>query len=178
MIFERFVFRIVYYSAIFLLRLISLLSTQTYMKYYIILLKKSGMRIVGAPRYISPDVYFDSLHRITINERCVISKKVVFLTHDYSITTGLCSINECPKSDLQINGTIILEENVFIGLGTIILPKTHVGANSIIGAGSVIKGNIPPRSVVIGNPAKVICNIDEFTKRMKINLEGLDHCYD
>jgi acetyltransferase-like isoleucine patch superfamily enzyme len=51
---------------------------------------------------------------------------------------------------------IIIDDDVFIGTNTIILKGVHVGARSIISAGSVVSlRNIPPNSLVAGNPAQV-----------------------
>lgn len=50
-------------------------------------------------------------------------------------------------------------DNTFVGAGAIILPKTTIGNFCIIGAGAVVKGNIPDYSVVVGNPAKIIKSI-------------------
>mgnify|MGYP003869148899 CR=1 FL=1 len=55
---------------------------------------------------------------------------------------------------------ILIEDDVFIGANVIILKGVHIGARSIIGAGSVVTcKKIPPDSVVIGNPAKIIKTI-------------------
>ena len=46
---------------------------------------------------------------------------------------------------------VVIEENVWIGAGSIILRGTHIGKNSVIGAGCIIKGDIPPNSLVTQN---------------------------
>ncbi len=46
--------------------------------------------------------------------------------------------------------------NCFIGGESIILPGTTIGDNCVIGAGSVVTKDVPPRSIVAGNPAKII----------------------
>ncbi len=51
---------------------------------------------------------------------------------------------------------IVLEENVWLGGRVIVLPGTTIGAGSAIGAGSVVTHDIPPRSVAVGIPARVI----------------------
>lgn len=53
-------------------------------------------------------------------------------------------------------GAIIIEDNVWIGEKSCILPGVHIGKGSIIGAGSIVTKDIPAYSVVGGNPAKVI----------------------
>ena len=52
--------------------------------------------------------------------------------------------------------SVIIEDNVFIGTQVIILKGTRIGKNSVIGAGSVVLGNIPKNVIAAGNPAKVI----------------------
>lgn len=56
--------------------------------------------------------------------------------------------------------SITIEDNVWITMNVIILPGITIGKNSIIGAGSVVTKSIPPNSLVAGNPAKVIKEID------------------
>ncbi|MGH2346887.1 MAG: acyltransferase [Chloroflexota bacterium] len=51
---------------------------------------------------------------------------------------------------------IILEDNVWLANGSMVLPGVTIGHDSVIGAGSVVTANIPPRSVAFGNPARVI----------------------
>lgn len=51
---------------------------------------------------------------------------------------------------------IIIENDVWIGANSVILPKVKIGKFSIIGAGSIVTKDIPSYSIVAGNPAKVI----------------------
>lgn len=55
---------------------------------------------------------------------------------------------------------VTIEDNVWIGGGTIINPGVTIGENSVIGSGSVVTKSIPPSVVAAGNPCKVIKNID------------------
>ncbi|MEM2856345.1 MAG: acyltransferase [Candidatus Nitrosocaldaceae archaeon] len=50
----------------------------------------------------------------------------------------------------------VIEDDVSIGAGSIILPGIRIGTSAMVGAGSVVTKDVPARSVVIGNPAKVI----------------------
>jgi maltose O-acetyltransferase len=56
----------------------------------------------------------------------------------------------------HVGGDIIVGDNVWIGASSIVLPGINIGENSIIGAGSVVTKNIPPDSIAVGNPARVI----------------------
>lgn len=165
---NRLIFRFIYYPFLALLKIIDVVKPRLYMKLYVKLLKKSGMHFNGFPRYISSDVYFDNFSAITLSKRTVISKQCLFLTHDYSPTTAFLAptINEdLIKTDVRLNGKIVVNENVFIGLRVTILPNTVIERNCIIGAGAVVKGHVPEGSVIIGNPAKIICSIEEYKKK-------------
>lgn len=119
----------------------------------------SGVKFSGNPRYISLRTRFDDFNRIHLSERVVISENVVFLTHDYSVTTALIAIGNKPKTDVAFLKDIHVGRNTFIGLGSIVLPGSVIGSNVIVGAGSVVRGNIPDNSIYIGNPGKVVANI-------------------
>jgi gamma-carbonic anhydrase len=56
----------------------------------------------------------------------------------------------------------IIEENVLIGMGAIIMDGARIGANSIIGAGAVVTQNtqVPPNTIWVGNPAKYLKDLD------------------
>ena len=56
-------------------------------------------------------------------------------------------------NDLEF-GEVIVGDGCDIGIGSIILPGAKIGEGSIVGAGSVVTKDIPPYSVVAGNPAK------------------------
>lgn len=68
---------------------------------------------------------------------------------------------------------IKIGNNCFIGIRAIILPGTTIGDNTIIGAGAVVKGNIPNGVIVVGNPGKIIGTTEEYVAK---HLEVRD-CY-
>lgn len=58
--------------------------------------------------------------------------------------------------DKKMDKDVVVEEEVWIGAGVTLLSGTILGRGSEIGAGSVCRGKIPPYSIVVGNPAKVV----------------------
>lgn len=50
----------------------------------------------------------------------------------------------------------IIERNCFLGARCLILPGVRIGEGSIVGAGSVVTQDVPPRSIVVGNPAEIL----------------------
>lgn len=62
-------------------------------------------------------------------------------------------------------GKVVIGDRCFVGLGAIILPNVKIGNDCIIGAGCVVAKDIPNNSIVIGNPARIISNTQEFRKK-------------
>ena len=56
---------------------------------------------------------------------------------------------------------VVIKKGAFIGIGVIILPGVTIGEYSIISAGSVVNKDVPPYSIVAGNPAKLISNFNK-----------------
>lgn len=69
-------------------------------------------------------------------------------------------------------GVTKVGDNVFVGMKSIILMGSQIGNNVIIGAGAVVSGNIPDNVVVAGNPAKVVCTLDDYYERQIKRLDS------
>lgn len=164
---KRKIQRLLFYVLKFFIGIFVYINHRLYMKLYNCLLKSSGMKIIGTPRFIAKSVKFDDFNRIILNDRLVVSMNVHFLTHDYSYTTALISIDEKPKTDIGIIRGIKVGRNVFIGMNSILLPGTIIGENVIIGAGSVVRGSIPDNVIATGNPAKIIGSIHDYANKVK-----------
>ena len=66
-------------------------NNKMYMRLYTNYLEKIGISINGKPKFINNDVYFDGndYSKIILGDNITISREVMFLTHDYSITTAI-----------------------------------------------------------------------------------------
>jgi len=69
--------------------------------------------------------------------------------------------------DIQNWGGVKIGNDVFIGAGTIVLPGVRIGNQVVVGAGSVITKNIPDNSVVVGNPAAVVCSYEDYMNKQR-----------
>ncbi len=100
---------------------------------------------------------FSSRQRIKIGNYVMIGGNVRIFDHDYHSLNYLNRRNpEIDRVNVKAE-EVVIEDDVFIGTNSIILKGVHIGARSIIGAGSVVTlKNIPPDSLVIGNPAIII----------------------
>jgi maltose O-acetyltransferase len=118
---------------------------------------KRGL-VVGENFNRQQGCFIDPTHcwLITIGDNVTFSIRVVLLAHDASTK----HIIGCTKI-----GKIKIGNNVFIGANSTVMPNVSIGDNSIIGANSIVTKDIPPNSVVAGNPAKVICSIDTYKVR-------------
>jgi len=167
--------KLIFHTVKFLLLkpLVYLRMARTYRYLYNKLLKFMGVTLSGTPRFIAYSVKFDDFSKITIGDRAVISSNVILLTHDYSYTTGLIAIGRTPKTDIGIIRPIVIGNNVFIGMNSILLPGTTTGDHVIIGAGSVVGGTIAENSIVAGNPAKTVNTMDNYVERVdqKTNID-------
>lgn len=156
-------------------------SLDSYLHLYQRWLAKNGILFDGKVKFINPDVYFDGTdyRRIKIGNNVTISREVMLLIHDYSLTNAFCAMNNTTikrhKGEVYLLGNIEIGENSFIGARASILPGTTIGKNCIIGACTVVKGDIPDNSICIGNPCKIIGSTVEYAKkhlRLKDYLEG------
>lgn len=66
-----------------------------------------------------------------------------------------------------------IEDNVWVGFDTVILPGTFIGRGSVVGSKSIVSGNIPPYSVVVGNPGKIIRKLEPTDKNRHSDPMGL-----
>jgi acetyltransferase-like isoleucine patch superfamily enzyme len=102
---------------------------------------------LGEATHIAHPIYIDRLHPwlITIDDYATLAPFVAIITHDASLNqhTGHTRL-----------GRVTVGKRVHVGVGAILLPGTSIGDDSVVGAGAVVHGEVPPGSLVLGNPAK------------------------
>jgi maltose O-acetyltransferase len=126
------------------------------------LLKSRGLKI-GEGGGIEDGVFLDPSHcyLIEIGDRVIIAPNVRLIAHDASskYVIGVARL-----------GRIRIGNRVFLGDSVIVLAGVKIGDDCIIGAGAVVSKDIPSGSVAAGNPARVICTIDEYRARHQAAL--------
>ncbi|WP_370830115.1 sugar O-acetyltransferase [Clostridium sp.] len=80
-------------------------------------------------------------------------------------TAGHPILPELRKEGYQYNAPINIGKNCWIGAGAIILPGITIGDNVVIGAGSIVTKDIPSNVVAVGNPCKVLREVNEDDKK-------------
>ncbi len=120
---------------------------------YYTFLRFNGVKI-GSNTFISLGAKIDTqFGKISIGDNVHITSGCVLLAHDGALKQIDPTAN--PR------GQIIIEDNVFIGVNSVVLMNVTIGENSVIGAGSIVNKSIPANSLAIGNPAKVIRHFDK-----------------
>lgn len=80
------------------------------------------------------------------------------LTHDASLKKTI---------GYSKTGKVHIGNDVFIGVGSIVLPNTTIGSRVVIGAGTVVAKDVPDNSVAVGNPMRIICSYDDYLEKNK-----------
>jgi len=107
---------------------------------------------------------------VTLGDNVFISLDAKFICHDGSVLPFRKDI-----PDLDITNRINVGDNVFIGLGALILPGVNIGDNCIIAAYSVVTKDVPDGMIVGGNPAKIIKSTFEYLEKAQKNSIHIGH---
>ena len=139
-------------------------------------LKLGGADIgIGCQIYDCEKVCIDSTRPwlLKIGNYVRITRGCVILTHDYSLSVIRRTYGEW----IGEGGQTIIGDNVFLGMNSIVLMGAKIGNNVVVGAGSVVKGVIPDNCVIAGNPARVICTLDDYYKsRSEKSIKEAKEC--
>ena len=105
----------------------------------------SGELIIGDNVFFNRNVSVNCHHKVSIGDNSLIAEGVKIYDHDhvYSNTSRLI------KDQGFDTGEVIIGKNVWVGSNTVILRGARIGDNSVIAAGSIVKGNIPSGTVFV-----------------------------
>jgi acetyltransferase-like isoleucine patch superfamily enzyme len=125
---------------------------------------------IGEWCYLSENSKIWSANSIKIGDRVLISHNVnIHDTNGHPIDSDTRHIhfrdliaNGFPREDTDTTSKpIVIEDDVWIGFNSTILKGVTIGKGSIIGASSVVTKDVPPNTIVAGNPAIIIRKINE-----------------
>ncbi len=89
-------------------------------------------------------------------------------------TAGHPILPELREKGYQYNAPVHIGKNCWIGAGAVILPGITIGDNVVIGGGSVVTKNIPDNVVAVGNPCRVLREINEKDKEYYFKDKKID----
>jgi len=98
-------------------------------------------------------------NRITIGDRVLIGADCILMDNDQHHLNAEAR-RDPERARAYASAPIVIEDEVFIGMRSMILKGVTIGARSVVGAGSVVTRDVPPDTIVAGNPARVIGHLD------------------
>ena len=122
---------------------------------------------LGDYAIVAPGVRIASAVSIEIGHNCM------FATHAYVTDADWHDVYDRTAAPGGAR-PVKLDDNVWIGDSAIVCKGVHIGENSVIGAGAVVAKDIPPNSIAVGNPARVVKELDpsrELVRRERL-FEG------
>jgi hypothetical protein len=109
-------------------------------------IERRGRSIPGS----SPGCYIQAGNGIVLGDNVLLGPNVGLISANHAWEAG---------TGWDRAGRIVIGDHVWIGMNSVVLPGSCIGDNVVIGAGSVVVGDIPPNSVAVGNPCKVVRQI-------------------
>ncbi|MGT0192963.1 sugar O-acetyltransferase [Burkholderia pyrrocinia] len=113
----------------------------------------AGMKI-GRNVFVNQNCTFYDLGGLEIGDDVMIGPNVSLITSGHPVEPSR-------RRDFVVAKPIAIERNVWIGAGATIIGGVTVGEHSVVAAGAVVTRDIPPNTLVGGNPATVIRSIAE-----------------
>ena len=122
-------------------------------RYTIIQTGQGGGVRIGADTHIQPRCQFSAyLGSIDIGSHVQIAPNCSFYPYDHTFLPG----ELIDRQPLQTKSGIVLEDDVWLGVGVIVLDGVRIGKGAVIGAGSVVTKSIPEGAIAFGVPARVV----------------------
>lgn len=134
---------------------------------------------IGEGCYIEPPLHsnFGGQHihfgkNVYCNFGCTFVDDTHIYVGDYTMlgpnvtvaTAGHPILPELRRLGYQYNAPVYIGENCWIGAGAVIVPGIKIGDNVVVGAGSVVTRDLPSNAVAVGNPCRVLREINEHDK--------------
>lgn len=94
---------------------------------------------------------------VTIEDNVFVGHNVAFINDSYPRATSGDQLQT--EADWKVERTLV-KKGASIGSGSTILANITIGENALVGAGSVVTKDVPPNTIVAGNPARVLRMID------------------
>jgi acetyltransferase-like isoleucine patch superfamily enzyme len=112
-----------------------------------------GSVVIGAHTHIQPRCQFSGYKgSIRIGNGVQIAPYCAFYPYDH----GTDPSELISKQAIHSKGDIVVDDDAWLGVGVCVLDGAHIGKGAVVGAGSVVTGDIPDYSIAVGVPARVV----------------------
>lgn len=102
--------------------------------------------------HISQNSYINANGGVWIGKNCLFGSNVSIISSNHNYKD--------PNTSIRLQGTtereVIIEEDVWLGINSSVMPGVTIGKGAVIGAGAVVTKNIPPYVIAVGIPAKIV----------------------
>jgi lipopolysaccharide O-acetyltransferase len=115
--------------------------------------------IIGCDVQFNDYVHIAAISSVTIGDRVLIASKVFITDHNHGVYRGPVAQSNplVPPAQRGLTAAPVnVKDDVWIGEFVAVLPGVTIGEGSIIGTMSVVTHDVPPYSIAIGNPARVV----------------------
>jgi acetyltransferase-like isoleucine patch superfamily enzyme len=114
---------------------------------------QGGAVEIGEQTHIQPRCQFSAyVGSIRVGDGVSIGPGCAFYPYDHQMAAG----SPIREQGFASRGDIVIESDVWIGTGVIILADVRIGAGAVIGAGSVVTRDVPAMAIAVGVPARVV----------------------
>ncbi len=107
---------------------------------------------IGNECFLGDETLIDLYDAVTLEDKVTVAQRVTILTH---LNVGYKN-HPLQKYFPKAAKGVIIKKGSVIGAASVILPGITIGKESFVAAGSVVTKNVPSRTLVAGNPAKII----------------------
>jgi len=131
--------------------------------------------IIGKYSIITWQVIIEGGASTRIGDRVFVGPGSKLITGTYAFN-GLYSVEYIPdECRANVYGDIVIEDDVYIGAGTIVMPGSIIHEGAVVGANSFVKGELEPWTVYVGSPCRAVSKREPPTEeRSKKLIEAID----
>lgn len=117
--------------------------------------KSTSTLVIGKDVQINDSCHIAAIEKIVIGDNVLIASKVYITDHDHGQITK-DSLLIPPAQRELVSSPVYIDDDVWIGEGAMVLKGVTIGRGAVIGAASVVTKDVPPYSVAVGIPARLI----------------------
>jgi NDP-sugar pyrophosphorylase family protein len=112
--------------------------------------------IIRSGTYVNRYTIFDAHQSLEVGRDCMIGAHCYITDANHGVAAG-----SSVKSQRMRTAPVVIEDEVWIGSGVVILPGVRIGKGAVIAAGSVVTSDIPRNGIAVGSPARLVRSRDE-----------------
>lgn len=116
-----------------------------------------GMLTIGNGVFFNENNHLVCHSSFEIGDDCLFGQNVCFYDSDHQFRDSFHKI----RDQGYTKGSVFISHDVWIGAGSVITKNTFIGTHTVVGANSVVRGNLEPNCIYAGNPTKLVRKIND-----------------